>query len=114
MKPDLKDERQLKSLTTDELKRLWVEAFKIWAPNPDIGPLEVADVEAELDFRKEGLPFHLVREELAILATYHVASITSVRENYVAGEIDRGPSSLPNSSEPFRERNLNTATRISR
>ena len=81
MVPDLKDERQLKSLTTGELKQLWVEAFKIWAPNPDIGPLEVADVEAELDFRKEGLPFHLVREELAILATYHVASVTSVHQN---------------------------------
>jgi hypothetical protein len=36
MKPDLKDERQLKSLTTDELNRLWVEAFKSWTPNADI------------------------------------------------------------------------------
>jgi hypothetical protein len=59
MEPDLKDERQLKSLTTDELKRLWVEACKSWAPTPDIGPLEVADVEADLDLRKEGVPFHL-------------------------------------------------------
>jgi hypothetical protein len=77
MKPDLKDKRQLKLLTTDELKRLWVEAFKSWTRTPDIEPLEVADVEAELDHRREGLPFHLVREELAILASYRVASITS-------------------------------------
>ena len=76
MEPDRKDERQLKSLTTDELKRLWVEACKSWAPAPDIEPLEVGDVEAELDLRREGLPFHLVREELAILASYRVASTT--------------------------------------
>jgi hypothetical protein len=81
MKPDLKDERQLKSLTTDELKRLCLEAFKIWAPNPDIGPLEVADVEAELDLRKEGLPFHLVRQELAILASYRVDCITALHQD---------------------------------
>jgi hypothetical protein len=81
MVPDLKDERQLKSLTTDELKRLWVEARKRWAPTPDIGPLEVADVEAELDLRKEGLPFHLVREELAILASYGVDSITALHQD---------------------------------
>jgi hypothetical protein len=80
MEPDRKDERQLKSLTTDELKRLWVEACKSWAPTPDIEPLEVADVEAELDFRQEGLPFHLVREELAILTSYRVASATSLHQ----------------------------------
>src|ERR1700751_3358372 len=43
MEPDLKDERRLKSLATDELKRLWVEACKSWAPAPDVEPLEVAD-----------------------------------------------------------------------
>jgi hypothetical protein len=80
MEPDRKDERQLKSLTTDELKRMWVEACKSWAPTSDIEPLEVADVEAELDLRKEGLPFHLLREELAILASYRVASITSLHQ----------------------------------
>jgi hypothetical protein len=80
MEPDRKDERQLKSLTTDELKRLWVEACKSWAPTPDIEPPEVADVEAELDFRQEGLPFHLVREELAILASYLVASGTTLHQ----------------------------------
>jgi hypothetical protein len=68
MVSDLKDERQLKLLTTDELKRLWVEACKSWAPTSDVEPLDVADVEAELDLRHEGLPFHLVREELAMLA----------------------------------------------
>ena len=81
MEPDRKDERQLKSLTTDELKRLWVEACKGWAPTPDIEPLEVADVEAELNLRKEGLPFHLVREQLAILGSYRVVSITSLRRD---------------------------------
>jgi hypothetical protein len=80
MEPDLKDELQLKSLTTNELKRLWVEACKSWARAPDIEPLEVADVEAELDLRREGLPFHLVREELAILASYSVAYTTSLHE----------------------------------
>ena len=84
MKPDLKDERQLKSLTTGELKRLWVDAFKSWAPNPDIGSLEVADVQAERDLRKEGLPFHLVWEELAILASYRVASVTSLHRTSLA------------------------------
>jgi hypothetical protein len=77
MEPDRKYERQLKTLTTGELKRLWVEACKSWTPTSDIEPLDVADVEAELDLRKEGLPFHLVREELAILASYRVASIAS-------------------------------------
>src|SRR5215469_15471676 len=57
MEPDSKDELQLKSLTTDELKRLWVEACKSWAPTPDIEPLEVADVEAELDFPTRGSAF---------------------------------------------------------
>ena len=92
---DLKDERQLKSLTTDELKRLWVEACKSWAPAPDIEPLEVADVEAELDFRQEGLPFHLVREELAILASHRVACIGSLHQDE-PGEIDDGSPPLPN------------------
>ena len=80
MVSDLKDERQLKSLTTDALKRLWVEACKSWAPNSDVEPLDVADVEAELDFRQEGLPFHLVREELAMLAGRGVASNTSLHQ----------------------------------
>ena len=78
MVSDLKDERQLKSLTTDELKRLWVEACKSWAPTSDVEPLDVADVEAELDLRQEGLPFHLVREELAMLAGCRVTSTTSL------------------------------------
>jgi hypothetical protein len=86
MGPNRKDERQLKSLTTDELKRLWVEACKRWAPTSDIETPEVADVEAELDLRKQGLPFHLVREELAILASYRVASIASLLRDH-PGEI---------------------------
>ena len=81
MEPDLKAERQLKSLTTDELKRLWVKACKSWAPTPDIAPLDVADVETELDLRKEGLPFHLVRDELATLTSYRVASIASLHQD---------------------------------
>ena len=80
MVSDLKDERQRKSLTTDELKRLWVEACKSWAPTSDVEPLDVADVEAELDLRLEGLPFHLVREELARLAGCRVASTTSLHQ----------------------------------
>ena len=80
MVSDLKDERQLKSLTTDALKRLWVEACKSWAPNSDVEPLDVADVEAELDLRQEGLPFHLVREELAMLAGCRVTSTTSLHQ----------------------------------
>ena len=44
----------LKSLTTDELKRLWVEACRSWAASPDAEPAGIADVEAELDFRNEG------------------------------------------------------------
>ena len=95
MVSDLKDKRQLKSLTTDELKRLWVEACKSWAPSPDIEPLEAADVEAELDFRQEGLPFHLVREELAILASHRVACVGSLHQDK-PGEIDGGSPPLPN------------------
>jgi hypothetical protein len=45
-----------------------------------VEPLDVADVEAELDFRQEGLPFHLVREELAMLAGRGVASSTSLHQ----------------------------------
>ena len=77
---DLKDERQLKSLTTDELKRLWVEACKSWARTSDFEPLDVAGVEAELDLRQEGLPFHLVREELAMMADCRVTSTTSLHQ----------------------------------
>jgi hypothetical protein len=39
-----------------------------------------ADVEAELDLRQEGLPFHLGREELAILASYRVPFTASLRQ----------------------------------
>jgi hypothetical protein len=46
-----------KSLTTDELKRLWVEACRSWAANRDAEPAGIADVEAELDFRNESCPF---------------------------------------------------------
>jgi hypothetical protein len=81
-------------LTTDELKRLWVEVCKSWASAPDIEPLEVADVEAELDLRKEGLPFHLAREELAILASHRVACIDPLHQDE-PGETDNGSSSLP-------------------
>jgi hypothetical protein len=80
MASDLKGERQLKSLTTDELKRRWVEACKRWARTSDFEPLDVADVEAELDLRREGLPFHLVRQELAMLAGCRVTSTTSLHE----------------------------------
>ena len=80
MVSDLKDERQLKSLTTDELKRLWVEACKSWAPTSDVEPLDVADVEAELDLRQEGLPFHLVQEELAMLVGCRVTSTISLHQ----------------------------------
>jgi len=52
-------------------------------------------VEAELDFRQEGLPFHLVREELAILASHRVACIGSLHQDE-PGEIDDGSPPLPN------------------
>jgi hypothetical protein len=52
-----------KSLTTDELQRLWVEACRSWAANPTPNLAGIADVEAELDFRNEGLPFHQIRNE---------------------------------------------------
>jgi hypothetical protein len=45
-----------------------------------VEPLDVADVEAELDLRQEGLPFHLVREELAMLAGCRVTSTTSLHQ----------------------------------
>jgi hypothetical protein len=57
----------LKSLTTDELKQLWIEACKQWVANPDGEEPDIGDIEEELDLRNEGLPFHLVRNELAIL-----------------------------------------------
>jgi hypothetical protein len=58
----------LKSLTTEELQQLWVEACRSWAAYPDVEPPGIAELEAELDIRNEGLPFHVVREELTILA----------------------------------------------
>ena len=39
-----------------------------WAANRDAEPAGIADVEAELDRRNEGLPFRLVQYELEILA----------------------------------------------
>ena len=71
----------LKSLTTDELKRLWVEACRSWAANRDAEPAGIADVEAELDFRNESLPFHLVRNELAILGSGHRGSRVIPRDS---------------------------------
>ena len=62
------ERRKLKSLTTDELRQLWVDACKNWAANPGREEPNIAAVEGELDFRNEGLPFHLVRDELASLA----------------------------------------------
>ena len=53
----------LKSLTTDELKWLRGEACRSWETNRDAEPAGIADVEVELDFRNESLPFHLVRNE---------------------------------------------------
>jgi hypothetical protein len=67
MEPDLKDGRELKSLTTEELKQLWIEACKRVVVSPDGEEPDIADVEEELDLRNEGLPFHPVRNELATL-----------------------------------------------
>jgi hypothetical protein len=68
-------------VTTDELKQLWVEACKSWAANPDAEPAGMAEVEAELDLRNEGLPFHLVQNELAILASSHGMPPNASRHN---------------------------------
>jgi hypothetical protein len=45
-----------------------VDACRSWVANPEVEPASIAGVEAELDLRNEGLPFHLVQNELAILA----------------------------------------------
>lgn len=65
------DEGKLKFLTTQELKQLWIEACKRWAATPDREAPNIAAVEEELDRRNEGLQFHLVRKELAVLARSH-------------------------------------------
>jgi hypothetical protein len=67
MEPHSKHARRLSSLTTDELKRLWIEACKRLVVNPGGEEPDIADVEEELDLGNEGLPFHLVQNELAIL-----------------------------------------------
>jgi hypothetical protein len=75
MGPGLKDRRGLESLTADELKQLWVEACKSWTANSDVEPAGIEELEAELDFRNEGLAFHLIRNELAILASSQKAIV---------------------------------------
>jgi hypothetical protein len=69
----------LKSLTTDELNGLWAEACKSLAANRDAETY--ADVEPELDSRNESLPFHLVRNELAILGSGHRGSRVLPRDS---------------------------------
>ena len=51
-----------------------VEASRSWVANCDAEPGGIADVEAELDFRNESLPFHLVGNELVILRSGHRGS----------------------------------------
>ena len=58
-----------------------VEACRSWVANPGIEPSGIAEVEAELDIRNEGLPFHVVRKELAILGSGHRGSWVIPRDS---------------------------------
>ena len=58
-----------------------VEASRSWVANRDAEPAGIADVEAELDFRNESLPFHLVRNELVILRSGHRGSRVIPRDS---------------------------------
>jgi hypothetical protein len=66
MGPGRKSERDLKRVTTAELKQFW-KACRRLAANPDGEEPDLAHLEEELNRRNEGLPIHLVREELATL-----------------------------------------------
>jgi len=73
MEPDFKDERQPKSLATDELKRLWVEACKRWASLSRSRTLK-----RNSTFAKKVCLFILCVRSMAMLASHCVASITSL------------------------------------
>src|ERR1700756_2897380 len=63
--------RHLADVSTEELKRQWVEAFRIWAANYGTEDHRVReDLEAELQLRRDEPPFDLVADEINVLKAH--------------------------------------------